>query len=264
MNKHTSLILLTVIVLVLTACGNPVAVPQGLAVVARTGGGAAWTHTVTASDSLASVAAQYGVSIQSIIDANVGAYPSMAEPSATNRLKVGWVLAIPERGVPVMVDANAGTGGQGDATPVVMAVDANANTVMVVTPMQEATSGPALDENGGWWYDESAAQEIIQLTNAERTSAGLPEFSTDSELMEMAKIRAVQIKEVGHITHALLRSVCSSCGENLIWGGSPAQMVQGWMNSDGHQANILNGKASHIGVAYYRTTDNIYAVQLFR
>ena len=41
-------------------------------------------------------------------------------------------------------------------------------------------------------------------------------------------------------------------GENLAWGGgplsTPKRIVDSWMNSPGHRANILNGKFRHLGV----------------
>ena len=43
-----------------------------------------------------------------------------------------------------------------------------------------------------------------------------------------------------------------SLGENIAWGtgglATPAQIVQGWMNSPGHRANILNRRFRDIGI----------------
>jgi uncharacterized protein YkwD len=41
-------------------------------------------------------------------------------------------------------------------------------------------------------------------------------------------------------------------GENIAWGyQSPAEVMQGWMDSDGHCSNIMNGSFTEIGVGYY-------------
>jgi uncharacterized protein YkwD len=43
-----------------------------------------------------------------------------------------------------------------------------------------------------------------------------------------------------------------SAGENIAWGsgslGTPASIVDGWMHSAGHRANILNGSFTQIGI----------------
>ena len=42
-----------------------------------------------------------------------------------------------------------------------------------------------------------------------------------------------------------------SAGENIAMGQkTPKEVVQAWMNSEGHRANILNGSYTHIGVGY--------------
>lgn len=42
-----------------------------------------------------------------------------------------------------------------------------------------------------------------------------------------------------------------TAGENIAKGQrTPQQVVNAWMNSEGHRANILNGNFTHIGVGY--------------
>lgn len=44
----------------------------------------------------------------------------------------------------------------------------------------------------------------------------------------------------------------STWGENIAWGyGSPEAVVEGWMNSPGHCANIMNPNFTETGVGYY-------------
>ena len=43
----------------------------------------------------------------------------------------------------------------------------------------------------------------------------------------------------------------TSAGENIAQGQrTPEEVVQAWMNSAGHRANILNNGFTHIGVGY--------------
>ena len=54
-------------------------------------------------------------------------------------------------------------------------------------------------------------------------------------------------------------------GENIAWGQrSPEEVMNGWMNSSGHRANILNPNFKNIGVAYYvGSNGRTYWTQLF-
>lgn len=53
-----------------------------------------------------------------------------------------------------------------------------------------------------------------------------------------------------------------SAGENIAQGQqTPEQVVQAWMNSEGHRANILNSSFTHIGVGY--VADGNYWTQQF-
>ena len=54
-------------------------------------------------------------------------------------------------------------------------------------------------------------------------------------------------------------------GENIAYGQtSPEMVMDSWMNSPGHRANILNGNYKYIGVGHYVDgTGTNYWVQLF-
>ena len=54
-------------------------------------------------------------------------------------------------------------------------------------------------------------------------------------------------------------------GENIAWGQrSPEEVMNGWMNSSGHRANILNSSFKKIGVVYYvGANGRTYWTQLF-
>jgi uncharacterized protein YkwD len=40
----------------------------------------------------------------------------------------------------------------------------------------------------------------------------------------------------------------SACGENIAWNYKDAAVMDGWMHSSGHRANILSGNYTEIGV----------------
>lgn len=57
----------------------------------------------------------------------------------------------------------------------------------------------------------------------------------------------------------------TAAGENIAWRQrSPEEVMNGWMNSSGHRANILNPNFKNIGVAYYvGSNGRTYWTQLF-
>ena len=101
---------------------------------------------------------------------------------------------------------------------------------------------------------EAFCQEVWRLTNAEREKAGLPPLNYHSELQQLADTRAAEIDYYsGHFSHTRpdgseWHTVFGNghidyraIGENIAFGQqTPAEVVQAWMDSPGHRANILN------------------------
>lgn len=119
------------------------------------------------------------------------------------------------------------------------------------------------------------AEQVVDLVNQERKKAGLQPLSVNSSAAAAAQIRAKEIeKSFSHtrpdgssfstaLTEQGIRYRTS--GENIAWGQkTPRQVVDGWMNSAGHRANILNEKFTSIGVGYYKSASGVnYWTQLF-
>jgi len=109
-------------------------------------------------------------------------------------------------------------------------------------------------------------QEVVKLTNAERTKAGLAPFKTDDKLMAAAREKSQDMQSKNYFSHTsptfgspfdrmkALGITYKSAGENIAQGQrTPQEVVQAWMDSPGHRANILNAKFTHIGVGYVKT-----------
>lgn len=121
----------------------------------------------------------------------------------------------------------------------------------------------------------SYAQQILNLVNEERAKAGLSPVSLDLNITAAANIRAKEI--VTNFSHTRPNGTSFSTvlkeqgisyrgsGENIAWGQkSPEQVMNGWMNSDGHRANILNANFQNLGVGHYQDENGVnYWVQLF-
>lgn len=121
----------------------------------------------------------------------------------------------------------------------------------------------------------SYAEQVVKLVNKERAKAGLPALELQTDITAAANIRAKEIKQKfshtrpnGNSFSSVLKEQGVSfrgAGENIAYGQkTPEQVMEGWMNSDGHRANILNQNFKNIGVGYYQDERGVnHWVQLF-
>lgn len=120
----------------------------------------------------------------------------------------------------------------------------------------------------------SAASEVVRLTNSARSQNGYAALIEDGALSEAAAVRAREIaRSFSHtrpsgasFSSALSESGVSylRAGENIASGQKNAsEVVNAWMNSPGHRANILNSSYSRIGSASVNIDGTLYWVQLF-
>lgn len=121
----------------------------------------------------------------------------------------------------------------------------------------------------------SYAEQVVKLVNEERAKAGLHALQIDTEVAAAATVRAKEIqtsfshtrpdgRKFGSVlTDANIRF--TGAGENIAWGQtSPEKVMEAWMNSEGHRANILNAKFTKIGVGHLQNASGTnYWVQLF-
>lgn len=120
----------------------------------------------------------------------------------------------------------------------------------------------------------SYESEVVRLVNDIRARYGLNPLTEDGELIRIARLKSRDMRENGYFSHTsptygtpfdMLKSFGVSyraAGENIAYGyRTPAAVVEGWMNSEGHRANILNAAYTRIGVGY--GSDGNYWTQLF-
>lgn len=109
------------------------------------------------------------------------------------------------------------------------------------------------------------AEEAIRLVNQERENHGLDPLPVDDSLMDLAEIRAEEIRE--EYSHTRLDGTnvgAYRCGENIGRKTSASAQVNSWMNSEGHRTNILLDRYHHIGAACYQAENgNYYWVMVF-
>lgn len=120
----------------------------------------------------------------------------------------------------------------------------------------------------------SFEQEVIRLVNEIRTENGLRPLTYDWELSRVARYKSQDMKDNKYFSHTspvygsplqMMKSFgisYRSAGENIAKGyATPEAVVEGWMNSPGHRANILNLSFTHIGVGY--VAEGRYCTQMF-
>ena len=122
---------------------------------------------------------------------------------------------------------------------------------------------------------ETPAAQVLALVNAQRARAGLGSLSLDPEASKAAGVRAREIQiSFSHtrpdgrdFSTALSEAGASfrASGENIAYGQRSAEQVMDvWMNSAGHRANILNPGYSRIGIGHVKDSRGVdHWVQLF-
>ncbi len=118
--------------------------------------------------------------------------------------------------------------------------------------------------------------EVLRLTNIERFKAGRPALAIVAPLQDATDIRAEEIKTDYRADH--LRPNGSSCftvidsdfrkyrklGENIARAQvKPSQVMNSWMNSLGHKANILTSDFCYFGIGVSGPHNHKYWVQMF-
>ncbi|MFC4802714.1 SafA/ExsA family spore coat assembly protein [Neobacillus sp. GCM10023253] len=123
---------------------------------------------------------------------------------------------------------------------------------------------------------KSIENQVIQLTNQERAKNGLKPMTADWELSRVARYKAMDMRDKGYFSHTsptygspftMMKNFGISyrtAAENIAAGQTtPASVVQSWMNSSGHRANILSSN-TYIGVGYAKGGSyGHYWVQMF-
>ena len=111
--------------------------------------------------------------------------------------------------------------------------------------------------------NSSYATQVVSLVNAERARQGLPALTISTTVQQAAQTRAGELQtSFTALTEAGVSY--ARAGENIAYGQStPEAVVQSWMNSSGHRANILSSSFTTIGVGCTVVNGTAYWAQLF-
>ena len=119
--------------------------------------------------------------------------------------------------------------------------------------------------------------EVIRLVNVERSKAGLQLLKTNWQLCRVARYKSADMAQKGYFDHnsptygspfKMMESFglkFSSAGENIAYGQrTPAEVMNGWMNSPGHRNNIMSRTYTDIGVGLAKNSSGVcYWTQQF-
>lgn len=144
-----------------------------------------------------------------------------------------------------------------------------AATTRKSTATTRATVSTAASENSS-----DAQQEVLRLVNVQREKAGKQPLTLDAKLSQAAGVRAAEIVQLFSHTRpdgtscftAMKEAGVSymAAGENIAAGQrTPAEVMESWMNSQGHRENILSDSFGRLGVGYTVVNGRAYWVQMF-
>lgn len=118
--------------------------------------------------------------------------------------------------------------------------------------------------------------EVFNLINEQRTKNGLTALKSDSEVLNVARIKAKDMVDNNYFSHTSptygspfnmltnFKVSYKTAGENIAGNSSNIAAVTAWMNSAGHKANILNSAFNYTGIGVVKSSKygKVY-VQMF-
>lgn len=120
------------------------------------------------------------------------------------------------------------------------------------------------------------AMEVLTAVNQERENRGLSSLTWHNGAAQTAYDHSVDMKERDFFGHVNPDGQnvgdrlnadgigWSYAGENIAIGRmSVEDVMDAWMNSDGHRANILSENYTHLGVGVHNTSENTWWTQNF-
>lgn len=185
--------------------------------------------TVQKGDSMYLIAKRYNVPFTQVLELN------RAHHVDVNLIHPGDKIYLPDKGTGTTTNQNSANDNiaQGNASAIAGSVEAKENAV-------------------------------LKLVNEERAKHGLKALTMSTKLISLAEMKSKDMAEKRYFDHTsptygtpfqMMQQYGVSyktAGENIAAGQRSAQEVMNsWMNSSGHRANILNGNYTELGVGYY-------------
>jgi uncharacterized protein YkwD len=184
------------------------------------------------------------------------------QPTAEPAPRPGDVASRDKRAAPVPALGPMATG-TSSATPTMTPAPTTTTRAPRPPPTTRPTTSPAPRPSGSSPAPAAdVTAEVTRLTNIERAKAGCGALRVDARLAAAAQAHSEDMVDRDYFSHtspdgegpgdrAAAAGYESWSGENIAAGyPTPAAVVQGWMNSAGHKANIVNCRSEATGVGY--------------
>ena len=228
-------------------------------------------YTVKSGDTLYKIATSYGISLGELLSAN----PSITNPSL---IYVGQTLTIPDgsnlKSVQYTVQSGDTMWGIAKKFEISLAelIKANSN---ISDPSRIYVGQTVLIPDASSLATHE--QQVLTLVNQERANRGLAALTLDSELSRVARIKSQDMIDKQYFSHIsptygspfeMMEAFglrFSAAGENIAYGQqTAAEVMNAWMNSAGHRANILSETYTHIGIGVAKAANGtLYWTQMF-
>ena len=118
--------------------------------------------------------------------------------------------------------------------------------------------------------------EVLNIVNEEREKHQLPPLQYSEEVSVVARDKSLDMAMNGYFDHEsptfgspfemmeMYGVTYWMAGENIAKGHlTPEHVMEGWMNSEGHRANILKDGFTHLGVGFIDMNGTYYWTQMF-
>jgi uncharacterized protein YkwD len=140
--------------------------------------------------------------------------------------------------------------------------------VALVAPAHASAHCAWANMNPNDLTQKQAAHATLCLLNNQRRSHGIKKLHENNDLDQASQRHANDMSRRNYFAHGDFAGRIRSAGylsgasrgytigENIAWGSwdyaTPASIVNAWMHSPGHRANILNGRFHEIGLGVAR------------
>lgn len=138
-------------------------------------------------------------------------------------------------------------------------------------------------ENSGGGVSDGDVQEfsdfrarVLSIVNRERAAQGAKPLTENIEVTKIARMKSQDMADYGYFDHTsptygtpfqMLRQFgisYNAAGENIAKGQkTPEEVMDDWMNSQGHRENILNANFTQIGIGIVQKGGTFYWTQMF-
>ncbi|WP_449515996.1 CAP domain-containing protein [Clostridium sp.] len=225
-------------------------------------------YTAKSGESLKDICAKYGIEMPKGLTATecLATKPQVKTPAKATPAKATPAKATPAKATPAKVTPAKATPAKATPAKATPAKATPAKTAPAKTPT--ATN---LTENN------KLENEVIVLVNQERAKQGLAPLKANSALSNVARTKSEDMRDNNYFSHTsptygspfdMMKKfgiTYTAAGENIAMGQpTAASVMEGWMNSPGHKANILSANFTEIGVGVAKdASGTIYWTQQF-